>query len=164
MNKPRTNEAEFDDRLCENVEVPDDTAGEENEVCKPTVCSQPKDVLDAIIMIVSHVCKSQLTEPTVQAIKPCTDFLQAKYGFNPIQSVIISMLIDAGGPLTTHKMSYFLGMRNTEFLRYEDDILNLVARRLLQRSKMRSNSFIVDVYSFRRKVREAILHLSLIHI
>lgn len=95
----------------------------------------PVDVLDAFAHIASEAFNCMLEDSFQVAMKPCVDLLAKKYGFTPMQSYIIAIIIDQGNEINSREIANVLSIPNAVMMRHEACLEELVQRRVLRKVK-----------------------------
>ena len=92
-------------------------------------------VIAALESVVLVAKDSELDEAVLDKAKEAFDFLEEKLSFTRMQSMVVSMLIDANSALDTGRMGGYLGIRNIRMLTYMQDIAALVNARVIRVDK-----------------------------
>ena len=85
--------------------------------------------LESVLLVAKD---SELDEAVLDKAKEAFDFLEEKLSFTRMQSMVVSMLIDANSALDTGRMGGYLGIRNIRMLTYMQDIAALVNARVIR--------------------------------
>ena len=100
--------------------------------------------------------KSQLNKNLFIRCAEAFSFLSDKLGLNPIQCVVIALLIEEGSTMSFREMGKILGLTRLSMMTYYNDIEELFKMRWLQHRGDSENDGIFDGYALARGVISAI--------
>ena len=100
--------------------------------------------------------KSQLNKNLFIRCAEAFSFLSDKLGLNPIQCVVIAMLIEESSTMSFREMGKILGLTRLSMMTYYNDIEELFRMRWLQHRGDSENDGIFDGYALARGVISAI--------
>ena len=100
--------------------------------------------------------KSQLNKNLFIRCAEAFSFLSDMLGFNPVQCVVIAMLIEEGKPMSFRQMGKTLGITRLSMMTYYNDIEELFKMRWLQHRGAQENDGLYDGYALARGVVSAI--------
>ena len=95
-----------------------------------------KDTLIAAletVLIESRGCN--LDPESLTNAQDAFTLLEERLQFTPLQSMVIAMLIDHAGPLSTKNMAHYLDTRNMHMITHMPEIGELVDRRIVRKVK-----------------------------
>ena len=96
--------------------------------------------------------KSQLNKNLFIRCAEAFSFLSDKLGLNPVQCVVIAMLIEEGSPMSFRQMGKILGLTRLSMMTYYNDIEELFKMRWLQHRGESENDGMFDGYALARGV------------
>ena len=100
--------------------------------------------------------KSQLNKNLFIRCAEAFSFLSDKLGLNPVQCVVIALLIEEGSPMSFRQMGKILGLTHLSMMTYYNDIEELFRMRWLQHRGDSGNDGMFDGYALARGVISAI--------
>ena len=100
--------------------------------------------------------KSQLKKDLFIRCAEAFEYLSEKLGLNPIQCVIIAMLVEKGKPMSFRQMGKALGLTRLSMMTYYNDLEELFRMRWLQHRGAQENDGMYDGYALVRGVVSAI--------
>lgn len=100
--------------------------------------------------------KSQLNKNLFIRCAEAFSFLSDKLGLNPVQCVVIALLIEEGSPMSFRQMGKILGLTRLSMMTYYNDIEELFRMRWLQHRGDSENDGMFDGYALARGVISAI--------
>lgn len=100
--------------------------------------------------------KSQLNKNLFIRCAEAFSFLTDKLGINPIQCVVIAMLIEVGHSMSFRQMGKRLGLTRLSMMTYYDDIEDLFKMRWLQHRGDSDDEEMYDGYALAKGVVSAI--------
>lgn len=107
----------------------------------------PDTLINAFENVLNYAPHSELNPEKLKPCQESLDFITQKLSVTPIQAIIIGMIIDYNGILSTEQMANFLDIRNIRMLTYMDELDELVSRRIIQyRECPGSNAFGYTIY------------------
>ena len=100
--------------------------------------------------------KSQLNRKLFIRCAEAFDYLSDKLGINPVQCVVVAMLVEEGKPMSFRQMGKTLGITRLSMMTYYNDIEELFKMRWLQHRGAQENDGMYDGYALARGVVSAI--------
>ncbi len=123
---------------------------------KVTPIHEEWNIVKAFNAINNAAPKSQLNKNLFIRCAEAFSFLSDKLGINPVQCVIIAMLIEEGTPMSFRQMGKILGLTRLSMMTYYDDIEELFKMRWLQHRGDSENEGMYDSYALAKGVISAI--------
>ena len=123
---------------------------------KVTPIHEEWNIVKAFNAINNAAPKSQLNKNLFIRCAEAFSFLSDKLGINPVQCVIIAMLIEEGTPMSFRQMGKILGLTRLSMMTYYNDIEELFRMRWLQHRGDSENDGMFDGYALARGVISAI--------
>jgi hypothetical protein len=137
-----------------DIESPQEEYGTKSSVVIPI--HEEWNIVKAFNAINDAAPKSQLNKNLFIRCAEAFTFLSDKLGLNPVQCVVISMLIEEGKPMSLRQMGKILGLTRLSMMTYYNDIEDLFKMRWLQHRGDSENDGIFDGYALARGVISAI--------
>ena len=100
--------------------------------------------------------RSQLNKNLFIRCAEAFSFLSDKLGLNPVQCVVIAMLIEEGNPMSFRQMGKILGLTRLSMMTYYNDIEGLFKKRWLQHRGDSESEGMFDGYALAKGVISAI--------
>lgn len=100
--------------------------------------------------------RSQLKKDLFIRCAEAFSYLSDKLGINPVQCVVIAMLVEEGKPMSFRQMGKMLGLTRLSMMTYYNDIEELFKMRWLQHRGAQENDGMYDGYALVRGVVSAI--------
>lgn len=110
------------------------------------------NIVKALNAINDMAPKSQLNKDLFIRCAEAFSFLSDKLGINPVQCVVIALLIEEGAPMSLRKMGKILGVTHLSMMTYYNDIEELFRMRWLQHRGDCENDGIYECYTLARGV------------
>lgn len=82
----------------------------------------PDTLINAFENVLNYAPHSELNPEKLKPCQESLDFITQKLSITPIQAIIIGMIIDYNGILSTEQMANFLDIRNIRMLTYMDEL------------------------------------------
>ena len=114
------------------------------------------NIVKALNAINDMAPKSQLNKDLFIRCAEAFSFLSDKLGINPVQCVVIALLIEEGAPMSLRKMGKILGFTHLSMMTYYNDIEELFRMRWLQHRGDCENDGIYECYTLARGVVSSI--------
>lgn len=110
-------------------EIPSEPGNEEKE---------PETLIEAFDTILENAHRSELGDEFFNNCAKSFAYLKKQLGLTEIQCLVIAMLADAGKTLNWKQMASFVGVSRLSFMRYYDQLEDLVNKRWLQHGASRN--------------------------
>ena len=137
-----------------DIESPQEESNTRSTVVTPI--HEEWNIVKAFNAINDVAHKSQLNKNLFIRCAEAFSFLSDKLGLNPIQCVVIAMLIEEGTPMSFRQMGKILGLTRLSMMTYYDDIEELFKMRWLQHRGDSENEGMYDSYALAKGVISAI--------
>ncbi|MBP5386586.1 MAG: AAA family ATPase [Prevotella sp.] len=137
-----------------DYESPQEKRGIKSEKVVPI--HEEWNIVKAFNAINDAAPKSQLNKNLFIRCAEAFSFLSDKLGINPVQCVVIAMLIEEGTPMSFRQMGKILGLTRLSMMTYYNDIEELFKMRWLQHRGDSENDGMYDSYALARGVISAI--------
>jgi hypothetical protein len=148
---------DFFDDFGEFEEFDDDNDAARPEETKTTpIHSENWTIVDAFNTINDELPKSQLGSYLMIRCAEAFDFLSNMFGFNPVQCVVIAMLVENGQAMSFRNMGKVLGLSRLSMMTHYNDIEALFKARWLIHCGAMEPDGIYDGYHLARGVVSAI--------
>ena len=147
---------DLDDEFIDDfgdMETPEERETESRTV-KPI--HEDWNIVRAFNVINDVAPKSQLNKDLFIRCAEAFSYLSDKLGINPVQCVIIAMLIEEGKPMSFRQMGKMLGITRLSMMTYYDDLEELFKMRWLQHRGAQERDGMYDGYALARGVVSAI--------
>ena len=96
--------------------------------------SGPGTLITAFEKVLVAANGSELEESVLSGVQDSIDLLTSKLSITPMQAIVLAMIIDYNGAITTSTMARFLEIRNIRMLTYMNEIEDLVSRRIIRKN------------------------------
>lgn len=113
-------------------------------------------IVDAFNTVNEHLPKSQLGKDLYIKCAEAFSFLSSQLDFNPIQCVVIAMLVEEGKPMSFRQMGKILGVSRLSMMTHYNDIEDLFKRHWLRHRGAMEQDGMYDGYALERGVVSAI--------
>lgn len=148
---------ELDDEFMDNFGDIEDPEGEpETESMTVTPIHDDWNIVKAFNVINEVAPKSRLKKDLFIRCTEAFGYLSDTLGFNPVQCVVIAMLIEEGKPMSFRQMGRTLGLTRLSMMTYYNDIEELFKMRWLQHRGAQEHDGMYDGYALARGVVSAI--------
>lgn len=144
---------EFNDDFGE-IESPQEKCNTKPKVVSPI--HENWNIVKAFNAINNAAPKSQLNKNLFIRCAEAFSFLSDKLGLNPIQCIVIAILIEEGSTMSFREMGKILGLTRLSMMTYYNDIEELFKMRWLQHRGDSENDGIFDGYALAKGVISAI--------
>ena len=134
----------------------DDDAPQPNRTTTTTVHSDNWTIVNAFNVINEELPKSQLGSDLMIRCAEAFDFLSNLFGFNPVQCVVIAMLVEKGQSLSFRQMGKILGLSRLSMMTHYNDIEALIKARWLMHCGAMESDGMFEGYRLARGVVSAI--------
>ena len=134
----------------------DDDAPQPNRSTTTPVHSDNWTIVNAFNVINEELPKSQLGTDLMIRCAEAFDFLSNLFGFNPVQCVVIAMLVEKGQALSFRQMGKILGLSRLSMMTHYNDIEALIKERWLLHCGSMESDGIFEGYRLARGVVSAI--------
>lgn len=112
-------------------------------------------IVDAFNVINEHAPKSCLRNELFVKCAEAFSFLTEKTGLNPMQSIIVAMLLEEGTPMSTRQMGKVLGLSNLSMMTHHNDLEELFRMRWLQHRRRFDHGQSFEAYALAEGVTKA---------
>ena len=137
-----------------DIESPQEEYNSQPNVVTPI--HEDWNIVKAFNAINDTAPKSQLNKNLFIRCAEAFSFLSDKLGLNPVQCVVIALLIEEGSPMSFRQMGKILGLTRLSMMTYYNDIEELFRMRWLQHRGDSENDGMFDGYALARGVISAI--------
>ena len=137
-----------------DIESPQEECNTTSNVITPI--HEDWNIVKAFNAINDVAPKSQLNKNLFIRCAEAFSFLYDKLGLNPVQCVVIAMLIEEGSTMSFREMGKILGLTRLSMMTYYNDIEELFKMRWLQHRGDSENDGIFDGYALAKGVISAI--------
>ena len=134
----------------------DDDAPQPNRTTTTPIHSDNWTIVNAFNVINEELPKSQLGSDLMIRCAEAFDFLSNLFRFNPVQCVVIAMLVEKGQSLSFRQMGKILGLSRLSMMTHYNDIEALIKARWLMHCGAMESDGMFEGYRLARGVVSAI--------
>ena len=131
-----------------------DSEGEGREYQEPVHWT----IITALNRVLELAEDSQLSEEFWEKCKKPLAFLRAELGFTDIQIVVLTIMIEAGEPVSWRKLGEYVDCTRLQMMTYTEEIEEMIAKRWIIRRASREMGTLYDGFALVPGVIKALRH------